>query len=62
MEKKIVEVAYKFEIKYENEKHLNNIIKELKDTPIFDLGGAGIIDGKAYGYSCKRKGKGRIAA
>jgi hypothetical protein len=60
VKKKIVEIAYKFEIKYEHEQHLADITNELKEKPIFEMGGAGIVEGKAYGYDCKKKGKGKV--
>ena len=58
MKKKKVKFIYTFEIEYEHEKHLNNILRDLKKAPIFEMSGAGIVDGSAVSYSCNRIGYG----
>ena len=59
MKTKVVEITYKFNIKYGHINLLKRIMRDLKKEPIYDMGGASIIDGEAYSYSCKRVGKGR---
>ena len=49
-------VSYKFQVAYEHKEHLAQIVNDLKKAPIFKRQGAGIVDGKAYSYSCKMVG------
>ena len=58
MKTKVVEITYKFKIKYGHIDLLKRIMRDLRKEPIYDMGGASIIDGEAYSYSCKRVGKG----
>lgn len=60
MKTKTVKVTYKFKIGYDHESHLKQITKDLMDDPIFEMRGAGVVGNKAYSYSCKRVGKGKV--
>lgn len=58
-----LKVTYTYKVTYSHEDHLDKIKRELKESPIHGLGGAGLAsDGKAHHYSCERKGKGSVAA
>jgi len=63
MKNKVVEITYRFKIKYGHTDHLKRIIRDLREEPVNDMSGAGIggdgSDGKIYSYSCERIGKGR---
>ena len=60
MKKHMVEVTYKFEIKYKHKQHLIDLLHDLENSPIIERGGAGMVDGTAYSYNCVIKGKGKI--
>jgi hypothetical protein len=53
-----IKVTYEFNIQYEHEEHLEDIKKDLRSRPIFNMHGAGCTkDNKFGGYCCKMKSK-----
>lgn len=60
MKRKHVKITYTFSVAYEHEKHFKDIVRELKEHPILEVSGAGMVDGRSYGYDYKRIGKGKI--
>jgi hypothetical protein len=60
--KKVVEIAYKYEIEYEHEEHFNELLERLLERPSFGCrGSGGVSEGNgSYGYSVELMKGGRI--
>jgi hypothetical protein len=56
----IVTVAFKFQIKYVEKKHREQLIRDIKKGSIFGIGGAGIVNGIAFSYRSERIGDGFV--